>query len=101
MKTAKFSGKGGPIKASVALSKKRDGSYELRLWERDVNSKVPPSPWSGNFINLDDDEYSLPRPNDDNDGRMLECLPSVSVPQGASPVTVSLVVRQDGKELGR
>ena len=101
VKTIKYSGSGGPVVASVQVDARRDGSYELRLWEREANGFVEPSPWHGNFINLDDDNYSLPRPNSANDGRLLQCLAIIAVPTGAKPVTVSLVVTQDQKELGR
>jgi len=101
MNTVKFSSGGGPVVASVSISPQRDGSYELRLWEREANGFVAPSPWHGNFTNLDDDAYSLPRPNSDNDGRLLQCLAVAVVPAGAKPAALSLTVSQDGTELGR
>jgi hypothetical protein len=101
MKSVKFRANGGKIIASVRCEPKRDGAYDLKLWEVNTNGIVPPSPWHGNFINVDDDDFALPRPNSANDGRMLQCLVVVAVPPTAKPSTVSLIVTQDDKELGR
>ena len=101
MKTVRFSTSGGRISASVKVSAKREGSYELRLWERETNAFVGGSPWHGNFINNDTDDYLLPRPNADDDGRMLQCLVTLSLPPEVRTATVSLVLVQDGEEIGR
>ncbi len=87
--------------AEVKVSPKRDGSYELRLWERETNSQVQPFPCVGNFLNNDDDEWPLPRPNAENDGRALQVLVALSMPPDVRPATVSLVLKQDGEEIGR
>jgi hypothetical protein len=101
MKTAIFTAAGGKIIASVTCRPRRDGSYELRLWEKDANEFVDPSPWNGNFVNTDDDDYAMPKPNARNDGRQLQCIAVVAVPAGSNPVTVSLLVSQDEKVLAR
>lgn len=101
MKTVKFTTNGGRISASVKVSAKREGSYELRLWERDSNTFVGGSPWFGNFLNNDTDDHWLPRPNADVDGRILECRVTLSLPPEVRTATVSLVLMQDGEELGR
>ena len=101
MKTVRFSTSGGRISASVKVSAKREGSYELRLWERETNAFVGGSPWHGNFINNDTDDHLLPRPNADDDGRMLQCLVTLSLPPEVRTATVSLVLMQDGEEIGR
>ncbi len=101
MKTVRFSTGGGRISASVKVSAKRTGSYELRLWERETNAFVGGSPWHGNSLNNDTDDWPLPRPNADNDGRMLQCLMTLSLPPDVSSATVSVVLTQDGEEIGR
>lgn len=101
MKRATFHRGGGKIIASVKCRPRRDGSYELRLWEADANEYVKPSPWHGNFVNTDDDEYTMPGPLARHDGRQLQCVAVVAVPPGARPVAVSLVVMQDDQELAR
>jgi hypothetical protein len=101
MTTIRFNPAGGTITAEVVCNPARDGSYELRLWEKNENKFVPPSPWHGNFINTADDRYNLPDPVADHDGRELQCLAVVAVPAGVSPVIVSLIAVQDGRELGR
>lgn len=99
MKTAKFTATGGRISAEVTCEPRRDGSYELRLWHRDLNKKI--KEWGGNFWNTDDDKYDLPAPASVNNGRALQALIVIAVPSGVSPSTVSLVVRQSEKELTR
>ena len=101
MKTVRFSASGGRVTAEVKVSPKRDGSYELRLWERETNSQVNPFPCVGNFLNNDDDEWPLPRPNAENDGRALQLLVALSMPPDVRPATVSVVLKQDGEEIGR
>jgi hypothetical protein len=101
MKIVKFTTNGGRITASVKVSAKREGSYELRMWERETNAFVGGSPWHGNFANNDSDDYSLPRPNADNDGRMLQCLVTLALTTELRTATVSLVLMQDGEEIGR
>lgn len=101
MKNVRFSTSGGRLFASVKVSAKREGSYELRLWERETNAVVAPSPMLGHFLNNDTDAWPLPRPNADNDGRLLQCLVVLSLPADVRSATVSLVITQDGDELGR
>lgn len=101
MKTARFDPNDGTIVASVECQPRRDGSYELRLWEADANAFVKPSPWHGNFVNAEDDDFSMPGTLPENDRRQLQCLAVVAVPAGAGPVTVSLIVTQDQQELAR
>jgi hypothetical protein len=99
MVTASFTSDGGVLSAEVVLSEARDGSYDLRLWHSGLNWKI--KEWNGNFINTADDRYDLPEPAQANDGRLLQALVVIAVPSGVSPCTVSLVVRQDGRELAR
>ncbi len=101
MKSVRFSTSGGRLFASVKVSAKREGSYELRLWERETNALVAPSPMLGHFLNNDTDEWPLSRPNADNDGRMLQCVVVLSLPADVRAATVSLIIRQDGDEIGR
>jgi hypothetical protein len=101
MKIVRFSANGGRVYASVKVSAKREGSYELRLWERETNALVAPSPYLGTFLNNDTDEWPLARPNSENDGRLLQCLVVLSLPGELRSATVSLVLTQDGEEIGR
>jgi hypothetical protein len=101
MKTVRYSASGGRLVAEVQVAPKRDGSYELMLWEKETNEIVEPFPCRGNFLNNDDDEWQLPRPNAENDGRALQVLVALSMPADVKPATVSLVLMQDGEEIGR
>jgi len=101
MKTVRYSASGGRVVAAVQVAPKRDGSYELMLWEKETNEIVEPFPCRGNFINNDDDEWPLPRPNAENDGRALQVVVALSMPADVRPATVSLVLTQDGEEIGR
>ena len=42
MKTVRYSASGGRVVAAVQVAPKRDGSYELMLWERETNEIVGP-----------------------------------------------------------
>lgn len=99
MTTANFTAAGGRLSAEITCEPRRDGSYDLRLWHRDLNKKV--KEWSGNFRVTEDDRYDLPAPASVNHGRALQSLVVVAVPSGVSPSTVSLIVRQGDKELAR
>jgi hypothetical protein len=101
MKNVRFSASGGRVSVAVKVTPKREGSYELRLWEKETNALVGSSPFLGNFLNNDTDEWPLPRPNADNDGRMLQCIVVLSLPPDVRPATVSVVLLQDGEEIGR
>ena len=101
MKTVRYSASGGRVTAAIKVAPKRDGSYELRLWEKETNELVESFPCRGNFINNDDDEWPLPRPNSENDGRALQVIVALSMPPDVRPATVSLVLSQDGEEIGR
>jgi hypothetical protein len=99
MKTARFDPAGGAIVAEVTPEPKRDGAYELKLWEANENKVI--ERWHGNFINTADDAHDLPQPNDANHDRIVELVATVAVPPGVGPCTVSLIIRQDGRELAR
>jgi hypothetical protein len=101
LKNVRFSASGGRVVASVKVAPKREGSYELRLWEKETDALVGESPWHGNFINNDLDQWPLPRPNADNDGRLLQCIVVLSLPPDVRQATVSVVLTQDGEEIGR
>ena len=101
MKIVRFSTTGGRVSASVKVAAKREGSYELRMWEKETNSLVGGSPWRGTFLNNDTDDWWLPRPNLENDGRLLQCVVTLSLPADVRSAAVSLVLMQDGEEIGR
>ncbi len=101
MKNVRFSASGGRVVAAVKVTPKREGSYELRLWEKETDALVGGSPWYGNFINNDLDQWPLPRPNAENDGRLLQCIVVLSLPTDVRRATVSVVLTQDGEEIGR
>lgn len=101
MKIVGYSASGGRVSVVVKATPKREGSYELRLWEKDTNALVASSPMLGHFSNNDTDEWPLPRPNADNDGRLLQCIVVLALPVDVPPATVSVVLMQDGEEIGR
>jgi hypothetical protein len=87
MTTAEFDPRGGALTAAVTCRPRRDGRYTLTLW--------------GAGVNDDDDEYRLPGRAAAHDGRLLECLATVSVPPGVRPARVAVRVTQDGRVLAR
>lgn len=99
MATARFKRANGTLSAELLCEPSRDGSYDLRLWDRDLNNIV--KEWRGSFRNTDSDRRDLPDPAAANDGRDLEAQVLVALPTGVTPSTVSLVVRQQSTELAR
>lgn len=99
MKEVTFDPAGGPLEAEVSCQPRRDGSYALKLWAADDNTKL--KQWDGNFMNPADDRYTLPGAAADQDGRILEAMVVVAVPGGVGPATIVLTVSQDGVGLGQ
>jgi hypothetical protein len=99
VKIARFDAAGGVIVCEIVPGPTRDGAYELKLWEANANKVI--KRWLGNFINTADDQHDMPTPNQGNHERIVELVATVSVPPGAGPCTVSLLVTQDGVELQR
>ncbi len=99
MKIATFDPAGGPITVAVACTPNRNGSYTILLWESGRNQIV--REYAGNFLNTDDDSYQLDPPVHSHDGRLVEALIVVAIPDGVGPSDVSLTVTQDGAELAR
>ena len=89
---------GGPIVAEVKCGYAQAGAYNLLLWEADINKVVMRQ--EGNFINPDDDSYQLPTPNEDNDGRIVDCLATINLTPPIKDYQVDLKIYQDDKELG-
>ncbi|HEX8321562.1 hypothetical protein [Longimicrobium sp.] len=98
MKTATFNPNGGPIIAEVTPGSAAVGSYTILLWEANANLVVMRR--DGNFINTADDAYTLPEPNEHNDGRIVECIATVVITPPVDTYNVDLVIRQDGNEIG-
>jgi hypothetical protein len=98
MMIVRFDPEGGPIFASVSSGFAQPGSYTLYLWEAHANKIVLKT--RGNFLNTDDDEYKLPRPNLDNDGRIVECLTTVVITPPIDDFTLRLSIYQNGAEIG-
>lgn len=99
MKIVKFKKDGGPIFAEVTCGYAQPGAYTLLLWEADENTIVMEK--KGNFINADDDSYELPGPNEDNDGRILDCLSTVVITPPIKDYKIDLKVSQDNEALGK
>ncbi len=57
--------------------------------------------YKGNFINSDDDNYSLPQPNDTNNGRILDCMANFVITPPINDYHVEMIVTQDGIEIGK
>lgn len=98
MQTVTFNPGGGPLVADIRCGFAQPGAYTLLLWESNQNLVVMEK--RGNFINADDDAYELPTPTAQNDGRLAECIATVVVTPPIKDYVVSLVISQDGRELG-
>jgi len=99
VKRAKYDASGGPISVKVSCAPTCSGSYDILLWEAGKNQVV--REWSGNFLNADDDEFSLDKPIGFHNGRLLEAMIVVAVPADVGPSTVTMTVLQDGRDIER
>ncbi len=98
MQTVNFDPAGGPIVVRVECVPNRNGSYKVLLWEAGKNQVV--KEYAGNFINADDDAFTLDPPDSAHDGRLVEALVVVAIPSGVGPSDVTLSVLQKGLVLG-
>lgn len=98
MDTAQFDVTGGPIIAEVRSGFAQPGSYGLLLWEADSNVVVMEA--KGNFLNDADDAHALPKPNQHNHRRIVQCLATLAITPPIKDYQVDLVIMQDGNVLG-
>jgi hypothetical protein len=98
IKIIEFDKDGGPVVAEVNSGYAQPGSYTLLLWEANQNKVIMEE--KGNFINSDDDFYSLPTPNEANDSRIVECISTVSITPPIKQYNIALRISQDDGELG-
>lgn len=103
METITFNTEGGPLVAEVSSGFAQPGFYVLQLWNAGVNQVVMRE--QGNFINDDDDAYTLPTPNELNDGRVIQAVVTLTIlplaDSGDPQYNVTLTLSQDGAELGK
>jgi hypothetical protein len=98
MKKVVFDPDGGPLVAEVQSGFAQPGSYTVYLWEAHANKVLMKA--RGNFINTDDDAYKLPRPNIQNEDRLVECIATVSITPPLRDYNLRLSIMQDGREIG-
>jgi hypothetical protein len=98
MKVAVFDPAGGPLSATITSGQAQPGSYELLLWEANVNKVLMDE--RGNFLNSDDDTYELPLPNTQNHGRIVECIATAVITPPITNYALRLSIQQDGVEIG-
>jgi hypothetical protein len=96
MKTANFQAGGPPISVTIRCGFADTGSYEVFLWEADRNSRR--SIGIGNFINADDDTFTLPSDSGQN-GKILQCIATVDPLDDDGKFGVSMIVEQGSSEL--
>jgi hypothetical protein len=96
--SVRFKSDGGAIVAEITCGHSQEGSYGLLLWEANTNTIVMEK--RGNFFNTDDDAYELPKPNEKNHGRLVECIVTVVLTPPIKKYAVFLKFRQGGKTLG-
>lgn len=97
MKTISFDKNGGPLVAEVTSGFAQPGSYRLQVWEKGLNQVVMKE--QGNFINDDDDAFTLPAPVALNDGRIVQAFIILTIIDPPK-YFVSLKISQDGQALG-
>lgn len=94
-KDVQFDTSGGPVGVDVRCGQAQDGAYVLTLW--DGNEVV--KRWEGNFLNPDDDHYTLPEPTSAHAGRVLQCKFEISIEPPIDEYDASMTLSQDGDEL--
>ncbi|HCV43786.1 MAG TPA: hypothetical protein DGH68_09910 [Bacteroidetes bacterium] len=99
MKIVEFKKTGGVVRAQISSGYAQQGSYALLLWEVNQNKLVPGFPKYGNFINTDDDIYDL-LTNAQNDGRIVECITTVTLTPPIKSYDIDLEIWQDNKRIG-
>lgn len=98
MKTVHFNREGGPLSIEIRAGFAQPGSYGVFLWEANQNTVVFQR--RGNFINTDDDRYTLPGPASVHVGRLLDCLATFTITPPIDRYRLQMIVFQDGAELG-
>lgn len=97
----RFNKNGGPITVEIPFGYAQAGAYTLVLWDATGSKKQQ----IGEGVNTDQipDLYTLPQPNSNNDGCILDCVATVVAPnpRPGEQFRVDMIVRQDGQELGR
>lgn len=99
MQIAKFKKGGGTITVEIRGGYAQPGSYSLFLWEANVNKIVLEA--KGNFINTDDDKYSLPVPNEANNGRIIDVGITFVLTPPINNYYGEVIVSQDGIVIGK
>lgn len=98
VKEIKFKKGGQPLYARVSSGYAQPGSYTYRLWEANSNIKVDEK--DGNFINPMDDIYSLPIPNGENDGRVVQFFVVLTITPPINDYNVKLEILEGQKVIG-
>ena len=91
-KEATFEAGGEPLTVAIDCLPRADGEYTLKFWEKNKNKKL--KQLEGNFVNDDDDVMKLGKPASTWDGRLVNYVATLAVPDGTPPVTVTLRVLQ-------
>ena len=99
MQTAKFKKSGSPLMVEIRGGYAQPGSYSLFLWEANVNKVVFEA--KGNFINTDDDIYSLPLPVEANNGRIIDVGITFVITPPIDNYYAEVIVTQDGTVIGK
>jgi hypothetical protein len=98
MKTAQFKITSGKITGKIINGYAHGGSYNFILWDKDRKTVIKEK--EGDFLPGDPCSIELPLPNQDNNGRILECISTITIIPPLKDFNVSLEVQQDGKQFG-
>jgi hypothetical protein len=100
MKDIYFQAAGGGLQICIQIGYAQIGSYRLRLWESDSNTIILDK--SGNNRNPEDDCYDLPLPNENNDGRYVQCEFSILSPdpKPGERYSAKLIFKQGDQDIG-
>ena len=98
METAKYKKDGRTVFAEIKSGYAQPGSYSIFLWEANVNQVVERH--EGNFINTEDDKYKLPKPIEENNGRIVDVGVTFIITPPIKDYFAELIITQDGNKIG-
>ncbi len=87
---------GAEIKAEVRIGYAHEGAYVLTLWEGNSVKKR----WEGNFIDPEDDTYTLPGTAGEQTGCLLQCRAEIGIVPGLWKWALLVTLWQGDQKIG-
>ena len=98
MKIAQFKSDGGPITAVIKGGYAQPAQFTLYLWDPSGENIL--QQMKGNLNSADGATFTLPLPNDDNDGRLIDVVITFTMIPPINNYSGQVTVLQDNSEIG-